>query len=147
MARHKEANDIVRRERLSRTELELWPLYSDIQFEDWVKEIIDCQPEEDEIERPDVIKDKAKNAKNPGGRNGKGEIVIDGVAYKNAFQACKSLGVSGNIIYKWLKEGRAIRLSELPVVINGREFKSIEDAAKRLGVSIDVINKWIELNI
>ena len=145
MARHKEAKDIVRRERLSKAELELWPLYSNIQFEPWAQDIIDHQPEEDEIERQDVIKEKAKNAKNPDGRNGKGAIVIDGVTYKNAFQACKSLGIPNSVIYKWLRSGKAIRVES--ILINGREFKSIEDAAKRLGVSIDVINKWVEMKI
>lgn len=145
MARHKESKDIVKRDRLSRTELELWPLYSNIQFEPWVQDIIDHQPDEEE--------DTEIVVQNTTGKEGKGEVQIDGVIYPNVHQACKCLGVSNSLVYKWLRSGKAVRLSEKkpmviePIMINGRKFKSIEDASKRLGVSIDVINKWLELKI
>lgn len=140
MARHKESKDIVRRERLSKAELELWPLYSNIPFESWVQDIIDHQPDEEE--------DKEIVVPNTTGKEGKGEVQIDGVIYPNVHQACKSLGVSNTLIYKWLRSGKAVRLSEKKsIVINRRHFKSVEEASKRLGVSIDVINKWLELKI
>lgn len=145
MARHKESKDIVKRDQLTKEELDLWPLYTQFEFEDWVQDIIDHQPKGDE--------DNETVVQNTTGKEGKGEVQIDGVIYPNVHQACKCLGVSNSLVYKWLKSGRAVRLSEKkliviePIVINGREFKSIEDASKRLGVSIDVINKWLELKI
>ena len=145
MARHKESKDIVRRERLSEDELALWPLYSQLEFEPWVQDIIDHQPEEEE--------DNETVVQNTTGKEGKGEVQIDGVIYPNVHQACKCLGVSNSLVYKWLRSGKAVRLSEKkpiviePIVINGREFKSIEEAAKRLGVSTSMINKWLELKI
>lgn len=141
MARHKESKDIVRRDRLSKVELELWPLYTQLEFADWVQDIIDGQAQYDDNEEVVVYN-------NPTGKNSKGAVKIDGVVYANCFQASKRLGVSNSLIYKWLREGKAKRVDETDgIVINRRHFKSIEDASKRLGVSIDMINKWLELKI
>lgn len=140
MARTNGAKDNILRETLSQTELEMWPLYTQFEFEDWVQDIIDGQPTDDE--------DKETVVQNTTGKEGKGEVMIDGVIYPNVHQACKCLGVSNSLVYKWLRSGRAVRLSEKKsIMINGREFKSVEEAAKRLGVSIDVINKWVKLKI
>lgn len=145
MARHKESKDIVRRERLSKVELALWPLYSQLEFEPWAQDIVDHQPEEDEISNVVVP--------NTTGKEGKGEVEIDGVIYPNVHQACKCLGVSNTLVYKWLRSGKAVRLSEKkpiviePIVINGREFNSIEDAMRILKVPKSIIEKWLELNI
>lgn len=143
MARHKESKDIVRRERLSKVELELWPLYTQLEFDDWVQDIIDGQAQYDDNEEVVVYN-------NSSGKIGKGAVKIDEVVYTNCFQASKCLGVSNSLIYKWLREGKAKRLDEIEtsdIVINKRHFKSVEEASKRLGVSIDVINKWLELKI
>ena len=149
MARHKNSKDIVKRDRLSKVELELWPLYTQFEFDDWVQDIIDGQTQY--VDNEEVIV-----YNNPTGKSGKGAVKIDGVVYANCFQASKALGVSNSLIYKWLREGKAKRVDELAltaepetsdIVINRRHFKSVEDAAERLGVSIDVINKWLELKI
>jgi transposase-like protein len=147
MARHKESKDIVRRERLSKVELELWPLYTQLEFADWVQDIVDGQAQYADNEEVVVYN-------NPTGKNSKGAVKIDGVVYANCFQASKRLGVSNSLIYKWLREGKAKRVDELAltaetddIVINRRHFKSVEEAAKRLGVSISMINKWLELKI
>lgn len=152
MARHKESKDIVKRDRLSKVELEHWPLYTQFEFDDWVQDIIDGQTQYVDNEEVVVYN-------NPTGKSGKGAVRIDGVTYANCFQASKALGVSNSLIYKWLREGKAKRVDELAltaetddietssIVINKRHFKSVEEAAKRLGVSIDVINKWVKLKI
>lgn len=140
MARHKESKDIVKRDQLTKEELDLWPLYTQFEFEDWVQDIIDHQPKGDE--------DNETTVQNTTGKEGKGEVQIDGVIYPNAHQACKSLGVSNSLIYKWLKTGRAVRLTKKPpIVINGRYFNCIEDAMRILNVPKSVIDKWLELKI
>lgn len=147
MARHKESKDIVRRQRLSKVELEMWPLYTQFEFDDWVQDIIDGQTQYVDNEEVVVYN-------NHTGKSGKGAVEIDGVTYANCFQASKALSVSNSLIYKWLREGKAKRVDELAltaetddIVINRRHFKSVEEAAKRLGVSISMINKWLELKI
>lgn len=140
MARHKESKDIVRRQRLSKVELELWPLYSQLEFEPWVQDIIDHQPDEEE--------DKEIVVPNTTGKEGKGEVQIDGVIYPNVHQACKSLGVSNTLIYKWLRSGKAVRLSEKKsIVINRRHFKSVEEAMRMLKVPKKIIEIWLKYEV
>ena len=143
--------DITERNILTKEQLDLLPLYGEFEFDDWVQDIINGQPHDDDNE--DVVV-----YKNSTGKVGKGAVRIGDVTYANCLQASKCLGVSNSMIYKWLRSGVAKRVEEELVAepssieassieINKRLFKSIDAAAKRLGVDKSVIIKWLELNI
>lgn len=102
MARPKGAKDIGPRP--TKRQLEAWPDASQFEFEDWVKELLACQPQEEEKE---VFKELPRR-EGPGAPGN--PIQIGEVIYANAFQAAKILHKSNSLIHKWLKEGKAIRV-------------------------------------
>lgn len=102
MARPKGAKNIGPRP--TKKQLEMWPDASQFEFDDWVLELLACQPQEDDEETfKELPRHRGVGA--PGN-----PIKIDGVIYANAFQAAKILHKSNSLIHKWLREGKAIRV-------------------------------------
>lgn len=102
MARPKGAKNIF--PIVTKKQLEMWPDASQFVFDDWVFELLACQPQEEEKE---VFKELPRR-EGPGAPGN--PIKIDGVIYANAFQAAKILHKSNSLIHKWLREGKAIRV-------------------------------------
>ena len=73
-------------------------------------------------------------------------VEIGGVVYNSVSEAAKAVNVNRHTISRWIKLGRAKKLTkqEKSVIIDGFEYGSISEAAKRIGVSTATIRSMIK---
>lgn len=74
------------------------------------------------------------------------KVLIDGVVYPSVVEAARTLGVNRHTIPKWIKLGKAVKLTDqsVKVIVGETTYGSIGEAAEALGVSRATIRSMLK---